>query len=716
MAKKAPTYQVRDFYLQQQRRPVAEPLDTSGLRRIGRALIERGIEQKIAEAEERGIREQNEAGGADLIQEEVGFFGRRSAQAANQSRRTAFGIMKKQEMTEAVNSLITKHDLDPDGFKQAITDPTFRSKILGDIHVKDLPAFQNELNRLGNVGFSAIKKEREAQDKADELNVLAQEAESFRTQMALETEQNGFVSDETLTKREAFFEAAHLSDVSAATLQSWRVADDIATNKSKAIHGYRSASDKAAYIKSITAEDGPFKNIAYDDRLSIKASLNNEVGELKAQRTAAIKVLRDVLTDARSTELSGRKSSITEAQIQTAAAYPELAPQLMNLSQAIAVREEVHNRGNIPAKELERVYAEERDSITARGTGYTPLERALEEGTQKLIDENRKYAKDDNQLGLAHIRGQVTLEPAGADGSLADPAKRVSDVERARYFGGQGVPFYTAEEVDAFQDTWEQGTNDERKTLISNLTNSVPRNELFGVLRQVSKKDPQLSYIAALASNPSKLAQRLVPKVLDGLDFAENNPQSVPKQTDIKSRLQTILAPYMPLDTRGRTLDALSTSAFGLYVSKLRTAQKLGKDSSQLAKEAAFEILGIEKEWNLNGRPVVPFEFGMSRDAMRQTYDAITEDDLAGMNGDTLPVDNMGTSQREITLEEIQDKASLVYLGPGKYGFSMPSAADDGTFFMLQNPKTKQPYIYDYNAHKDRLRHVPIPAPTLEVQ
>lgn len=718
MAGKVPTFKAPTFSFRETAVRMPDKIDMSGLDSIANELIRRGAEDNAEAAFQQGLSEQGKVTDGSLNQTEVNFFGRENSKSYNKGARIAFGIQKEQEIETTMFDLFNQHDHDLESFKSQVDDPAFRDRLLANTDIKDLGTFQSKLNQVRNRYTLKIQANEQRQSEAEQLFAFTEEAKRNRTSMSLAAETSGEVSPEVLAKQNAFYSSLIESGVSPTTVASWKAADELAVRQAQVVHGYDQAEDKKAYLDSLLTDNGPLKDVTVAERNSIRTVLNSRIADQKASATAYTKTLRSRIKDAIALEGKGKKSRDAMTLLETARHHPDLQEEIIDLSTAISNRQQIEAMTKQPTRNVQEALNILRSEVDKRG-GHTNLTSGLEDGLLEILDENQKAYEQGNMLALAQERGLIQIEQATPDGRLADPEARQAQVEVARGYYGE-VPFYTADEVSNFTDSYSQGDVQSRLELIGNLANTTPSEELPGILRQVAEKNPEMSYLVSSMASTNPRIQKQAREIMEGQEFAKTNGESIKKQSEVRARIQQELAMYLPADHSGRTMEALTESAFGLYVKRRINEGKLGGDGDirGFSKDAARSVLGISDVVRINDAEVIPFEPFMKPQAMKRIWNSVTEQDLMNMNDGTMPVDNMGDKKVDVSFEKIKEEGTLVYRSPGVYMIAMPEAErtygdPDGVIspyvkserkFYLVNPQTKKPYLFKYQENRKEFR------------
>lgn len=718
MSGKVPTYKAPVFSFQDTAVRMPEKVDYSGLSAVADELLRRGAEENMELAEQQAIEDQANAKPGELVQRDVRFFGGDYDKAYNKMARLQFGIQKEQQIETELEALYQDNKNDIHSFDSFVSDPGFMDSLLEGVHIRDRGTFASVTNRLAGKYKSKITSNMDALQQTEQMVLFTEQANKNRTEMSLAMEATGQMDLQAQAKQEAFYRTLLDAGVSAATITSWKSADEMAIRQSKIIYQYELSTDKDQFVNALMTNEGPLKDLPVSERKSIATVLSGRIAERNAERTAKVTGLRERINDAIKLESKGKKSKETLHLLNMAKGIPELAPKLTDLASAMTNRQNLEVLSKVPTGQVQQQLNALRTEVEALG-GHTDLTSNLEDGMLDIIEENQKAQDQGNLLGLAMERGLVAFAQAEPNGALQDPKFRVMEVERARSLFGPEVGYFTQAELDQFKTTYTEADVDGKLELIRNLSVSAPDSELEGVIAQIADKDPEVGYLVSVMSHKDPRISGQAIEILKGKEFLDLNPESIPKQAEVKRTIQNELTNYLPLDPSGKTTDMLSNAALALYVQDRRSSGRMSSDSgiTSFAKTAVDKVLGISERVKINGQQVVPFEAFMKPSAVEKIWESLTEEDFKQMNNNAMPVDYLGTKQVSVPFETLKE-GTPVYVSPGVYAIALPEAdktipsgdnliandeQSDRRFFAI-NPVTKRQYLFKYNEHRQTLR------------
>lgn len=697
---RVPQFRARDFQLTGTSIGAApQPVDTGGLRRAGNALINRGIDKAVENAQNEATEAQLAAGPDELVTRDSGFFGFGDREFDERAR-FIYTRQKQLQIDQAASDLAIEHATDPMAFEQAWLEQ--RNTLLENVPVETRAGLDLFAQGAGQRTVQALQHDNAAREIERANDMFAIEADNIIRQIALEREQTGEVTPETEGNWIALLQRGEEMGLLPAQIDAIRNARLEEDTVASLVNQFHNSPDRIGFLNSLLENDGPLSEFTFVERLGYASRLRALDRVAQAEQDAIVATLRSQMRDALTVERDGRKHQDTETLLGQAAPFAaDLADEIADLSAAVAIRDIVANAVVSPNGTIDRGINELREK--EQTDGLTLPESTLLTQLEKLRTERTQAVRDNDLLDHLNERGAVNLTSIDPNGVLADPAARNLQVTAAATAFGTDVSFYTRDEIGTYKQLWENGSIQDRRQMLVTLQSQTPQEHLGPTIRNIAKQTPQLAQIATLMTSADVNDQRLAVEILDGMEFMENNPNIIEGLDSVRETIVTTVGRLLPTDTSGATISSASDMVLAMYANRLRNRNSFS-ESTSIVREALSDFFGYEgsRPPTINGESVMPFTRGMTNSQVRDTWQSQTDDQLRAMSGGFLPVDNAAGQQREITATEIAQQGWPVFLSNGRYAIAMPRAPLDvlpgqADFFLLLNPATGRAFVWDFN-------------------
>lgn len=665
--------------------------DTEGLRRMGSALMERGAQEQITIAEDQGYKDQA-ANPNDLQQRDVGWFNSRTNEAYNAAARQKFSIDKRQQIDETLFNLAQTNERNPNAFREASLDA--KKEILGNVHSKDLPVMESLYNQMETRYAQGLQKDLINFQRDEQLISITGEYDRILTDISLEVEQSGELSDETETRFQAFLDASFASGVSPATIASWQEAAQKAELTGVAFNGYREATNKAEYMDSLLDDNGPLSDLNIDDRKYAHRQVQVLASEDAQRRGAAVSSMRSLITEALGLERKGVAHQNSAQLLIQASQFPELQSEAIELGAYMTNRDELRARSTASVQELDQVIETERRRDIDRGGTNTP-DQTLLDATISLRDDLAQAQTNGTELEFYLDHGLIGLQTADSQtGLLPDPRKRQDTVEGLRSVG-KNPRFYLQDEITQFKNLWNVGTVAERQQLIDTIRTQTPASDIGNLTRELGEESGVFGLVLRLQSLGGDGAY-MGRRILRGDEYAKNMKGTIDFEERYTKEIGELLMTLDPYDVTGHSNAQMSKAILALAVDNLRAGGINSRRFEEISKgdleDATAQIYGYKsmKDFpKVEGKFVLPPYRSYDKGQFEDVWSGISDEFLEATGQGVRPVDQFGNS---VSADQIYNDGFPVLAGPGIYHIAVPRADDQDEFLILTNSVDGSPF------------------------